>query len=187
MIPWWSSAGPEPRDRSPRTASGRRRSRMLGIHGVGRDGADYYLSDLARELPVPVPGRLDRRGRGRARVGRPAEPAGLPPAARGPASANRAAHRVRPGLRRRLRPDVQRPEVGERAVRAGRCGRARAGSSARHAARWPGRCVSGAARGHGRPAIGAERIVIPTTGMVAGAVHARASAATATRTCTATS
>ena len=30
---------------------------MLGVHGVGRDGADYYLSDLARELPEPVPGR----------------------------------------------------------------------------------------------------------------------------------
>ena len=29
---------------------------MLGIHGVGRDGADYYLSDLARELPDPQPG-----------------------------------------------------------------------------------------------------------------------------------
>ncbi len=27
---------------------------MLGIHGVGRDGADYYLSDPALELPVPV-------------------------------------------------------------------------------------------------------------------------------------
>ena len=26
---------------------------MLGIHGVGRAGADYYLSDLARELPTP--------------------------------------------------------------------------------------------------------------------------------------
>src|SRR5580704_1329097 len=30
---------------------------MLGIHGIGRDGADYYLSDLARELPVAGPGR----------------------------------------------------------------------------------------------------------------------------------
>ena len=29
---------------------------MLGIHGVGRDRADYYLSDFARELPVPRPG-----------------------------------------------------------------------------------------------------------------------------------
>jgi conjugative relaxase-like TrwC/TraI family protein len=29
---------------------------MLGVHGVGRDGADYYLSDPARELPEPVPG-----------------------------------------------------------------------------------------------------------------------------------
>jgi len=30
---------------------------MLGIHGVRRDTADYYLSDLARELPVSMPGR----------------------------------------------------------------------------------------------------------------------------------
>jgi conjugative relaxase-like TrwC/TraI family protein len=30
---------------------------MLGIHGVGRDKADYYLSDLARELPLSGPGR----------------------------------------------------------------------------------------------------------------------------------
>jgi len=30
---------------------------MLGIHGVGRDRADYYLGDLAAELPVASPGR----------------------------------------------------------------------------------------------------------------------------------
>ncbi len=30
---------------------------MLGIHGVGREKADYYLSDLARELPLSGPGR----------------------------------------------------------------------------------------------------------------------------------
>ena len=30
---------------------------MLGIHGIGRDRARYYLSDLARELPVSEPGR----------------------------------------------------------------------------------------------------------------------------------
>ncbi len=29
---------------------------MLGIHGVGRDKADYYLSDLA--LSYPWPGRV---------------------------------------------------------------------------------------------------------------------------------
>ena len=29
---------------------------MFGIHGVGRDGAGYYLSDPARELPVSMPG-----------------------------------------------------------------------------------------------------------------------------------
>jgi conjugative relaxase-like TrwC/TraI family protein len=30
---------------------------VLGVHGVGRDRADYYLSDLARELPVTGPAR----------------------------------------------------------------------------------------------------------------------------------
>ena len=30
---------------------------MLGIHGVGRHRADYYLSDLGPELPAPEPGR----------------------------------------------------------------------------------------------------------------------------------
>ena len=30
---------------------------MFGIHGVGRGRADYYLSDLARELPASEPGR----------------------------------------------------------------------------------------------------------------------------------
>jgi conjugative relaxase-like TrwC/TraI family protein len=30
---------------------------MLGIHGVGPEKADYYLSDLARELPTGGPGR----------------------------------------------------------------------------------------------------------------------------------
>ena len=30
---------------------------MLGVHGVGRDRADYYLGDLAHELPVPSPVR----------------------------------------------------------------------------------------------------------------------------------
>ncbi len=30
---------------------------MLGIHGIGRDKADYYVSDLALELPVAGPGR----------------------------------------------------------------------------------------------------------------------------------
>ena len=38
---------------------------MLGIHGIGRDRADYYLSDLARELPVAGAGPLGRAGRPR--------------------------------------------------------------------------------------------------------------------------
>ena len=70
---------------------------MLGIHGVGRDRADYYLSDLARELPVSGPGRwagtaaegLGLGGTGRAR--------GVPPAAREPASGRGSRARDRDG------------------------------------------------------------------------------------------
>jgi len=40
---------------------------MLGIHGVGRDRADYYLADLAHELPVSSPGRWT--GEAAARLG----------------------------------------------------------------------------------------------------------------------
>ncbi len=35
---------------------------MLGIHGIGRDRADYYLSDLARELPAAGARLLGREG-----------------------------------------------------------------------------------------------------------------------------
>ena len=43
---------------------------MLGIHGVGWQRADYYLSDLAAELPVSEPGRwAGRAGAGLGRVG----------------------------------------------------------------------------------------------------------------------
>jgi conjugative relaxase-like TrwC/TraI family protein len=41
---------------------------MLGVHRVGLHGADYYLSDLGTELPVPVPVRW---------AGRAAEDLGL--------------------------------------------------------------------------------------------------------------
>ena len=40
---------------------------MLGVHGVGRDRADYYLGDLAHELPVSSPGRWT--GEAAARLG----------------------------------------------------------------------------------------------------------------------
>jgi conjugative relaxase-like TrwC/TraI family protein len=46
---------------------------MLGIHRLSAQGADYYLSDLARELPLP-----ERFGEGQAAwVGRAAEGLGL--------------------------------------------------------------------------------------------------------------
>ena len=91
---------------------------MLGIHGIGRDKADYYLSDLALELPVAGPGgwagsaaaALGLIGTVRAdQFTRVLE--GRPPQSRGAA-------RIGAGLRRGVRPHVQRAEVGQRALRA---------------------------------------------------------------------
>jgi conjugative relaxase-like TrwC/TraI family protein len=48
---------------------------MLGIHGVGRDRADYYLSDLARELPVSGPGRWTGTAAGGLGLTGPVDPA----------------------------------------------------------------------------------------------------------------
>ena len=59
---------------------------MLGIHGVGRDKADYYLSDLARELPVAGPGRWAGTAAGGLGLAGPVDPDELPASARGPAS-----------------------------------------------------------------------------------------------------
>ncbi len=50
---------------------------MLGIHGVGRDGADYYLSDLARELPVAEPGQWAGAAAGGLGLEGPVAPEGL--------------------------------------------------------------------------------------------------------------
>ena len=44
---------------------------MLGIHGVGRDKADYYLSDLAHELPVAGPSHWAGRAAERLGLGGP--------------------------------------------------------------------------------------------------------------------
>ncbi len=50
---------------------------MLGIHGVRRDGADYYLSDLGRELPAPVPARWTGAAAAGLRLDGPADAAGV--------------------------------------------------------------------------------------------------------------
>jgi conjugative relaxase-like TrwC/TraI family protein len=47
---------------------------MLGIHGIGRDKADYYLSDLALELPVAGPGRWAGRAAEGLGLGGPVSP-----------------------------------------------------------------------------------------------------------------
>jgi conjugative relaxase-like TrwC/TraI family protein len=50
---------------------------MLGIHGVGRDRADYYLSDLARELPVSEPGHWTGSAAARLGLDGPLGPVGF--------------------------------------------------------------------------------------------------------------
>ena len=141
---------------------------MLGIHGVGRDGADYYLSDLARELPVAEPGcwvgTAAAGSASMARSGPSASPdcsgAGIPRTGQ-PMGSGRVG-------RGRLRPDLQRSQVGQRAVRTRAARPRRAASSAVHA-----EAVAGALtylEQHAVTAVrrsGGERVVIPTTGMVA--------------------
>ncbi len=138
---------------------------MLGIHGIGRGGADYYLSDLGRELPVEGGARWAGTGLG----------------LEGPVSAD--------GLRRLLQgrhPVTDRP-IGSTRVKVaafdltfsapksasvlfalGGTDAARTVVAAHEAA------VAGALaylEQHGVTAVrrdGPERIVIPTGGMVAG-------------------
>ena len=140
------------------------RSHMLGIHGIGRDKADYYLSDLARELPVARAGPLGRARRRRARAGGPGRPRRLPAPPRGPAPRHRAAARVGPDLGGGVRPDLQRAQVGQRAVRPGRC---RRGARRRRRARRGGRRRAGVprtARHHRRRGARARpRAVLPTS------------------------
>ncbi len=50
---------------------------MLGVHGVRRDRADYYLSDLAYELPVSSPGRWAGAAAARLGLVGPLQPAEL--------------------------------------------------------------------------------------------------------------
>ena len=47
---------------------------MLGIHGIRRDRADYYLSDLAAELPVTGPARWAGHGAEGLGLGGPVQP-----------------------------------------------------------------------------------------------------------------
>jgi hypothetical protein len=87
-----------------------------------------------------------RRGHGSGGAGRPG---GVPGAVAGPPPADRRPVGIRAGGRGRPRPDLQRPEVGQRAVRPRRRGggAARRRGAPRRSVRSPG--VSGAARpGH---------------------------------------
>ena len=141
---------------------------MLGIHGIGRDKADYYLSDLALELPVAGPGRWAGSAAeglglaGTVRADQFTQRAGRPPAA------VRGAARFGTGVRGGVRPHVQRAEVGQRAVRAGRC-RRRAAPSWRRTADAVAGSLSYLEQ-HGITAArrsGPDRVVLPTSGAVA--------------------
>jgi conjugative relaxase-like TrwC/TraI family protein len=50
---------------------------MLGVHHVSRDGADYYLSDFAREVPVSAPGQWVGVAAAGLGLQGPVDPAGL--------------------------------------------------------------------------------------------------------------
>ena len=93
-----------------------------------RRGAEYYLADLAQELPLP---QLGEEGGLAVWSGRAAEGLGLrgaidpePPAGgpRRPPSDIRPSAAIGASHRPRIRPDLQRAEVGERRVRVGRRG-----------------------------------------------------------------
>ena len=140
---------------------------MLGIHGVGRDRADYYLSDLARELPLSGAGCWVGTAAAAIGLAGGVEPDAFRRLLQGRHPGHRAGPRVRPDLGGGLRPDLQRTEVGQRPVRA----RWRGHRAGRGGAPRRGRCrcplVPGAARGHRSPASGPDRVVLPTSGAVA--------------------
>jgi conjugative relaxase-like TrwC/TraI family protein len=138
---------------------------VLGIHGVGRGGADYYLSDLGRELPVEGGARWAGRGLG---LSGPISPEGLRRLLEG-------RHPVtdRPIGSSRVKVAAfdltfSAPKSASVLFALGGTDAARTVVSAHEAA------VAGALaylEQHGVTAVrrdGPERVVIPTTGMVAG-------------------
>ena len=147
---------------------------MLGIHGVGRDKADYYLSDLARELPVAGPGRWAGNAAAGPRAGRTRRARRLPAAAPGPASAA-------PGWRSDRGGSRWRPiDLTFSAPKSASVLFALGGPTWR--ARWStvhAEAVAGSLsylEQHGITATrrsGADRAVLPTTGGGRRGVHAR--------------
>ena len=93
---------------------------MLSIAGVARDGAGYYVADPGRELPAGFTARW---------IGAACARAGLEGAVDG-SGFRRLLQGCHPvtglplGTGRSgacwIRPDLQRPQVGQRALRAGR-------------------------------------------------------------------
>ena len=141
---------------------------MLGVHGVGRERADYYLGDLAHELPVSSPGRWT--GEAAARIGlagdlRPAEfhrlLEGRHPLSGRPMGSGRVAV---------VALDLTFSAPKSVSVLFGLGG----GEIALHVVHVHSEAVAGALsylERHGiaaRRRSGAERTLVPTTGMIAG-------------------
>ena len=160
---------------------------MLGIHGIGRDRADYYLSDLARELPASGPASW---------AGRAAEGLGLT----GPVRADEFGrllqsrhprHGAVLGSGRVSVPafdlTFERAEVGQRALRTGRCRRRAPGRGRPQRGRCGVALVSGAARHHRHPARGAGAASCCPPVVPSRPCSRTGSAGTVTRTSTAMS
>ena len=146
---------------------------MLGVHRLTTKGAEYYLADLAQELPLP---RTREEGGLAAWSGRAAEGLGLRGAidpeqlravlggrhpTSGPSAAIGASHRSR------VRPDLQRAEVGQRGVRARWRGGGSPGRGARTARACRAPCYLESHALSARRGSGEQREIVPTTGLVA--------------------
>ena len=161
---------------------------MLGVHGVGRDRADYYLADLAHELPVSSPGRWAGAAAAGLGLAGPLQPGGVPPPARGPPSPDRAADGSGRVAVAAFDLTFSAPKSASVLFAlGGRGGRPRR-SSAPTPRRWPGALAY--LERHGiaaRSALGSRADRGRDHRDDRRALHPRASTATATRTCTATS
>ena len=183
---WSCAARPEPG--RPFSPSDRRRVRGGGCSGSTASGgrADYYLADLARELPYRMPGHWAGGAAAAARSGGSAHARGLPAAAPGTAPAHRAADGIGADQRGGVRPDVQRPEVGQRALRSRRRGGGRTVVARCMPRRWPVRCATWSSTASRQCGGRAERSWSRPRGWSPGS-SPTGSIATATPTCTATS